>query len=99
MAATPSSSDSAPDSATIARVKDLLRQDLRLGPDAEIEDDMPLLGGNFDLDSLDVLMLVTSAEKAFGIRIPNEAVGREAFESVTTLARFIENQLGADQDV
>jgi len=79
---------------TNERIKALLRRDLKLGEDAEVRDDTPLLGGEFDLDSLDVLLLVTSIEKEFGIKIPNEAVGQDAFANVTTLARFVEDHVG-----
>jgi len=48
------------------RIKRILRRDLKLPEDARIEDGMPLLGGQFDLDSLDILLLVTSVEKEFG---------------------------------
>lgn len=79
---------------TTDRIKALLRRELRLGDDAEVRDDTLLLGGDFDLDSLDVLLLVTSVEKEFGIKIPNEAVGPDAFANVTTLARFVEDHVG-----
>jgi 3-hydroxyacyl-[acyl-carrier-protein] dehydratase len=56
---------------------------------------MPFFGGDVDMDSLDILLLVTSIEKEFGIKVPNAAVGREVFENVGTLCRFIENQQAA----
>lgn len=75
---------------TLARIKQILRNDLKLGADAAIPDDMPLAGGDFDLDSLDMLLLVTSLEKEFGIKISDGSMGREAFASVATLAAFIQ---------
>jgi len=79
---------------TMERIKALLRRELKLGDDAEVRDDTPLLGGEFDLDSLDVLLVVTSVEKEFGIKIPNEAVSQDAFVDVATLARFVEDHVG-----
>jgi acyl carrier protein len=76
---------------TIERVKTVLRRDLKLGPDVTIADDMPLAGGDFDLDSLDMLLLLTSIEKEFGVRITDGSVGREVFASVATLGAFIES--------
>lgn len=73
------------------RIKVLVRRDLKLGADADIPDDMPFFGGDFDLDSLDVLLLLTSIEKEFGIKIPNEAVGQSVFQNVATLTRYIED--------
>ena len=78
------------DQETIDILAGILRVDLKLGPDVVIDEKTPLLGGDYDLDSLDILLLVTSIEKKFEMKIPNEAVGRDAFASVGTLARFID---------
>ena len=75
------------------RIKTVLRRDLKLGADAVVSDDTPLIGGDFDLDSLDVLMVVTSVEKEFGIKIPNESIGRDAFQTVESLARFVRESM------
>lgn len=74
------------------QIKTILRRDLKLGPDAVIADDMPFFGADVDLDSLDMLLLVTSIEKQFGIKVPNEAVGREVFQNVSTLTRYVQQQ-------
>ncbi len=79
----------------LANLKTILRRDLKLGPDAVIADDMAFFGGSVDLDSLDMLLLVTSLEKKFGIKVPNEAVGREVFQSVSSLAKYVQQQQGA----
>src|SRR5262245_65340394 len=73
----------------IDRFAALMRRYLKLG-DVPIGPGTPLLGGDFDLDSLDVLLLVTSIEKEFGIKIADGAIGREAFKDVATLASFVE---------
>lgn len=77
----------------LSRVKVIMRRDLKLGPDLPIADDMPFFGGEADIDSLDVLLLLSSVEKEFGIKIPNEAVGRQVFESVGSLADYLEQQM------
>jgi 3-hydroxyacyl-[acyl-carrier-protein] dehydratase len=82
----------AADPQVVERVKAIVRRDLKLGPTAAIADDMPFFGGDIDMDSLDILLLVTSIEKEFGIKVPNAAVGREVFESVATLTRFVNQQ-------
>ena len=74
------------------QIKSILRRDLKLGPDAPIADDMAFFGGDVDLDSLDMLLLVTSLEKQFGIKVPNEAVGKEVFQNVATLTRYVQQQ-------
>ncbi|MEM7626683.1 MAG: acyl carrier protein [Planctomycetota bacterium] len=80
---------------TLDQVKDILRRDLKLGSDFEITDDMPLVGSELDLDSLDFLMVVTSVEKQLGYKIPNEDIGPDIFTSVATLAGYLEPRLNA----
>jgi 3-hydroxyacyl-[acyl-carrier-protein] dehydratase len=75
---------------TRRKVKEILRRDLKLGPDARIDDDMPLFNSDADLDSLDLLLLVSSIEREFGFRIPNESVGEAIFKSVDMLASYIQ---------
>ena len=78
---------------TLDQVKDILRRDLKLGSDFEITDDMPLVGSELDLDSLDFLMVVTSVEKQLGYKIPNQDIGPEIFTSVASLANYLEPHL------
>ena len=77
-------------SGTMARLEKIIRRDLKLGSDIAITPDMPFFGGDADIDSLDILLLLGSVEKEFGLRIPSEAVGREVFANVGTLAAYIE---------
>ena len=83
-------SDLSPRPETLAVIKDIIRQDLKLGTEEILADDMPLLGGEWDLDSLDVLLLLTSVEKRFGLKFPSESADPTIFQSITTLARFVE---------
>jgi len=85
----------APKQQTIDRIKQIIRQDLMVGPDAEIDDQEPLFGeGRFDLDSVDALLLLTVVEKEFGIKVPNEQIGREVLANVATLAAYVDQRLG-----
>ena len=83
---------SSPSNETLDQIKTLLRRDLKLGPDIEIPDDMPFAGTQADFDSLDILLLLTSIEKQFGIKIPSEVVGKEVFKNVSTLAAYVERE-------
>lgn len=58
----------------------------------EIEDDTPLFGDAFGLDSVDALELVVMMERHHDIKITDIEVGRVAFESVCSLAKFIREQ-------
>lgn len=75
----------------LEQIKTLLRRDLRLGPDEPIADDMPLIGGPIDIDSIDILLVISSIEKQFQIKIPNEVVGRAAFATVSTLTKYVQD--------
>ena len=76
---------------TIQRVKSILKTSLKYDSATELADDMPLIGGEFDLDSLDILLVITSIEKDFGIRIRDDKMDRKAFTSIRTLADFVDS--------
>lgn len=75
-----------------ALVAKLLRQDLKLGAVA-LDDDTHLVGGELQLDSLDLLMLVTGAEKAYGIKLPKEKLGRASMETVGRFTDLVHLQV------
>ena len=85
---------STPRPQTLEQIKTLLRRDLKLG-DTPIADDMPFFGTDVDLDSLDILLLMTSIEKQFKVKIPSEAVGKQVFQNVSTLAAYVDEQLAS----
>lgn len=80
---------------TLDKVKEILRTDLRLGDAPAIADDEPLMGSDLGLDSLDILLLVSSIEKVFGVKIANDEIDPSMFESVTALAISIEQRQAA----
>ena len=74
----------------LIRVKDVIRRCLKLDPASPIDDSMALAGGEYELDSLDILLIVTELEKEFGIKINDKGMNRESFTSVQTLGEFVE---------
>ena len=58
----------------------------------EIKDDAPLFKEGLGLDSIDALELVVAIENIFNVIIEDENVGKRAFASVNTLARFIQEE-------
>ena len=77
--------------ALIQRIKDILRTSLKYDSDTPLADESPLIGGEFDLDSLDILLVITSIEKEFGIRIRDDKMDRKAFTTIRTLADFVDS--------
>lgn len=77
--------------ALVTELKELIIKSLKLEDiaPADIEDGAPLFGEGLGLDSIDALELVVALEKTYGIRIPDEDVGREAFGSVNALADYV----------
>ncbi len=80
----------ADDKALKGQIKDLIIRRLRLeiSPN-DIDDNAALFGDGLGLDSIDALELVVGLEQEFGISIPDEDVGREAFASVDALAAYV----------
>ena len=78
------------------QIRVIIRRDLKLAADAPLPADMPFFGGDVDLDSLDMLLLVTSIERQFGVKVANEAIGKEAFQNVESLARFVQGARQSD---
>ena len=58
---------------------------------SDIENDAQLFGGGLGLDSIDALELIVLLDKQYGIKLSDPKKGKEIFESVETMATFIEN--------
>ncbi len=56
----------------------------------DIKDDAPLFIDGLGLDSIDALELIVLLDTYYGIRIDNPEHGKEIFQSVNTMAAFIE---------
>ena len=57
---------------------------------AEIADDEVLFGDGLGLDSIDALELIVMLDKDYGIKLTDPKDGKKIFESVNTMAAFIE---------
>jgi acyl carrier protein len=82
----------APMSALKQEIKQLIVSSLNLEnvrPE-EIVDDAPLFQEGLGLDSIDALELAVAVERKYLVPIPDEAVGKKAFASVTALASYID---------
>lgn len=78
---------------TLQDVKAVLVEILGIEDRAETVDvSTPLLGSLPELDSMAVLELVVALEQRFGITIDDDEVTAEVFETVGTLAVFVNGQ-------
>ena len=67
------------------RITDLTPEDLR--------DDQPLLGGELEIDSIDILQLVMEIERHFNIKLVKDNFSGKHLESVNALAAIIESKI------
>jgi len=67
------------------RITDMSPQDLG--------DDQPLLGGELEIDSIDILQLVLEIERHFGIKLVQANFDQKSLESVNALAAIIESKV------
>jgi acyl carrier protein len=71
----------------------LLKDVLSLGDEVVLNADTPLLGALPELDSMAVVNLIGALEDQFGIAIDDDEIGAATFESVGSLAAFVEKKL------
>jgi acyl carrier protein len=60
---------------------------------AEIGDDEPLFGSGLGADSVGALEIVFALEAEFGIEVTDEELRAELFDSVNSLADYVQTKL------
>jgi len=56
----------------------------------KVDPEAPLFGEGLGLDSVDALELVMLMETTYGARIESSEVGKKAFATLSSLARFVQ---------
>lgn len=56
----------------------------------DIDDNAPLFGDGLGLDSIDAMELIVILEKNYGIKIASPAESKVIFESVASIAEYVE---------
>ena len=65
-----------------------------VAPD-DIDEDSQLVGGELDIDSIDVLELVLMMEKDYSVVVNNKELGAKVFSSLRTMADYIREKAPA----
>ena len=55
----------------------------------DIDAQAPLFGEGLGLDSIDALELIVLLERKYGIKLKDPSKGKEVFQSVNVMAKFI----------
>jgi len=83
----------------LAETLSILDRVLSLGERAQhFTADTPLLGGVAEFDSMAVVAVITAIEEDYGIAVADDDVSAETFETVGSLARFIESKVDSSSD-
>ena len=81
---------------TLNEVKKVLTQSLQLGTRADtLNADSPLLGALPELDSMAVVMILTTMEEHFGFTVDDDEISADTFATLGTLTAFAEQKLAS----
>jgi acyl carrier protein len=78
---------------TAGRIRTFLVNQFPLARQRAIGDDDPLLRTGI-LDSLGILEVVSFIEQEFAVHVDDEELVPESFESIATIARFVDRKRG-----
>jgi acyl carrier protein len=80
---------------SIEQVKCLLTETLNLGErGSDLRADSALLGSIPELDSMAVINIISGLEEYFNIEIHDDEISASIFDSVGSLAAFIDHKIG-----
>jgi len=83
---------------SIEQVKSLLAETLNLGERIHtLRADSALLGSIPELDSMAVIHIISGLEEHFGIEIDDDEISASIFDTVGSLAVFVDQKLALSQ--
>lgn len=75
-------------------LRSILRETLQIGERAQsLQRTSPLLGGVPELDSLAVVAVVTAIEEHFNVKVEDDEIRAETFETFGSLCDFVGGKL------
>lgn len=79
---------------TVSSIKEMLRNELQLMDRVnDFTRDTQLMGSLPEFDSMAVVILLTAMEDEFGISVDDDEIDAEIFQTVGTLADFLESKV------
>jgi acyl carrier protein len=80
------------------QLKRIIVRGLRLPDDAveSLRDDQPLLGGDLEIDSIDILQIILEIERHFGIKLISGKFDREEWATIDCLAATVQARMAGD---
>ena len=80
----------------VNEVKQIIADVLQIGDRVDAyNESTPLLGAIPEFDSMAVVTVITAIEDNYGIAVDDDEVDAETFETIGTLAAFVENKLNS----
>jgi acyl carrier protein len=82
---------------TLKQLKEIIITGLRIKDKTaeDLSDNQRLLGGDLEIDSIDILQLILEIERRFKIKLVDGEFDESAWQSVTTLAAAVEAKVAA----
>jgi acyl carrier protein len=80
---------------TVQQLKEIVIEGLRIKDRtaAEMPDDQPLMGGDIEIDSIDVLQLILEIERHFGIKLVEGEFDPSAWKTIASLAKVVDEKI------
>ena len=80
------------------RIKQIIVENLELGAKAKhLTYETPLIDGGLNMDSINVLELISLVEEEFGITVRDEDMSVELLGNVASLAAYVKEQMSHKQ--
>jgi acyl carrier protein len=82
---------------TLQQLKEIIIAGLRIKDRApeDLSDNQQLLGGDLEIDSIDILQLILEIERRFGIKLVDGEFDESSWQSIATLAAAVETKVAA----
>jgi acyl carrier protein len=82
---------------TLQQLKEIIITGLRIKDRApeDLSDNQHLLGGDLEIDSIDILQLILEIERRFGIKLVDGEFDESSWQSIATLAAAVETKVAA----